>query len=135
MHTMKTHIQIAAVLNIAFGILCIVAAAAVFIFMTMASSIVASYQSIAAGSVVGLVAIAISGFLAVLGLPSVIGGFGLFVGKSWAKPLILALAVLQLVNIPFGTALGVYTLWALLYEPYSPQIEPPQIRPVFPAFD
>jgi len=132
---MKTHIQIAAALNIAFGILFLVAAAAVFIFMTMASSLVASYESVAAGGIVGIAAVAISGFLAVLGLPGIIGGFGLFAGKGWAKPLVLALAVLQLINIPFGTALGIYTLWALLHEPYSPHPEPQQIRPVFPAFD
>ena len=121
---MKTHIQIAAALNIAIGVLFLAAAAAVFIFMTMASTIVASYESVAAGSIVGMVAVAVSCFLAVLGLPSIIGGLGLFAEKSWAKPLVMVISILQLINIPFGTLLGAYTLWALLHEPAYQQALP-----------
>ena len=35
-------------------------------------------------------------------------GYGLTKRKRWAKPLGLALAVISLVNIPIGTALGIY---------------------------
>lgn len=43
-----------------------------------------------------------------VGLLPLAVGYGLTKRKRWAKPLGLALAVISLVNIPIGTALGVY---------------------------
>jgi hypothetical protein len=43
-----------------------------------------------------------------------IAGWGLLQCKPWARMVALVLAFISLFNIPFGTALGVYTLWALL---------------------
>ena len=47
--------------------------------------------------------------LAVGILPLVVG-LGFRKRKSWVKPLGLALAVVSVVNIPIGTALGIYTI-------------------------
>jgi hypothetical protein len=47
--------------------------------------------------------------LAVGILPLVVG-LGFRRRKSWVKPLGLALAVISVVNIPIGTALGIYTI-------------------------
>ena len=41
-------------------------------------------------------------------------GWGLLERQSWARPLTLVLAFVSLLNIPLGTALGVYTIWVLL---------------------
>jgi hypothetical protein len=41
-------------------------------------------------------------------------GLGLLQRQPWARILTLILAVLSLFSPPFGTALGVYTLWVLL---------------------
>ena len=43
-----------------------------------------------------------------------VAGWGLLQRKSWARLLALVLAFISLFNVPFGTALGVFTLWALL---------------------
>jgi len=43
-----------------------------------------------------------------------LAGWGLTQGEGWARVLALVLAFLALFNIPFGTAIGVYTLWVLL---------------------
>ncbi len=53
-------------------------------------------------------------FLLMLGLPGLLEGWGLLSHKSWARPLGFVLAVLNLFNFPFGTALGAYTIWVLL---------------------
>lgn len=37
-------------------------------------------------------------------------GYGLTKRGRWAKPLALSLAIVSLLNVPIGTALGVYTL-------------------------
>ena len=41
-------------------------------------------------------------------------GWGLLQREPWARILSLIMGFLALLNIPFGTALGVYTLWVLL---------------------
>ena len=41
-------------------------------------------------------------------------GWGLMQREAWARVLVLVLAFISLLNIPFGTAIGVYTLWVLL---------------------
>ena len=44
-----------------------------------------------------------------------IAGWGLLQHEKWARILALVLAFVSLfTNIPFGTALGVYTMWVLL---------------------
>ena len=44
----------------------------------------------------------------------VIVGFGLVNRYRWSRMLAIVLACLALLNIPFGTVLGIYTLWVLL---------------------
>jgi hypothetical protein len=48
------------------------------------------------------------------GALSVVTGCGLLTKQSWARLLAVAMAAVSLIDIPFGTALGVYTLWVLL---------------------
>jgi hypothetical protein len=43
-----------------------------------------------------------------------ITGYGLMQHQSWARIAALVLAFIALFNIPFGTAIGVYTMWVLL---------------------
>jgi len=43
-----------------------------------------------------------------------IAGWGLLQREPWARMLTIVLAFLALFNIPFGTALGIYSLWVLL---------------------
>jgi hypothetical protein len=53
------------------------------------------------------------GFLSILGL---VGGIGVLTYKPWARYLVIVLAVIGCVNIPFGTAKGVYTIWVLIQD-------------------
>jgi hypothetical protein len=114
---MKKHIQIVAALHIALGALSLLGAIAVFAVFGMAGGIVSSQGEHQAAGILGIIAVVVGGFLAVLALPGIIGGWALFSGRSWGRPLVLVLGVLHLINIPFGTALGIYTIWALLREP------------------
>ena len=52
-----------------------------------------------------LVTKAAAGFLA---------GWGLLQKELWARTVALVVAFLALLNVPLGTALGIYTLWVLL---------------------
>ncbi|MGH9497192.1 MAG: hypothetical protein ACRD3B_19510 [Candidatus Sulfotelmatobacter sp.] len=46
-----------------------------------------------------------------------VAGWGLIQRETWARVIALVLAFISLFNIPFGTAIGVYTLWVLLPGP------------------
>lgn len=48
---------------------------------------------------------------AIFFIPSLVGGIGILRGKSWARNWLIIAAVLNLINFPLGTALGIYTLW------------------------
>ena|SRR5579884_3622828 len=43
-----------------------------------------------------------------------LAGWGLLEREPWARMLAVVLSFLALFNIPFGTALGIYSLWVLL---------------------
>ena len=43
-------------------------------------------------------------------------GWGLLTWQPWARLAAIVFGCISLVEVPFGTALGIYTLWALLPE-------------------
>ena len=57
-------------------------------------------------------------FIAILIVAKAAAGFivawGLLQREPWARVVTIILAFLALFNVPFGTALGIYTLWVLL---------------------
>ncbi len=53
-------------------------------------------------------------FISVLiGVANIITGYHLLMRQPWARTLALVMAVMSLIKPPFGTALGIYTLWVL----------------------
>jgi hypothetical protein len=56
----------------------------------------------------------------VLSLPSILAGAGLLKYRPWARILTIVLSALHLLNVPFGTAVGVYSLWVLLSRETEP---------------
>ena len=48
------------------------------------------------------------------GIVGLIAGWGLYERRSWARILAIVLGFLNLLHPPFGTAIGIYTLWVLL---------------------
>ncbi|MGH9468623.1 MAG: hypothetical protein ACRD1Y_14835 [Terriglobales bacterium] len=50
----------------------------------------------------------------VLSVLTIITGIGLLTAQSWARMLAIIMGIIRLVHLPFGTALGIYTLWVLL---------------------
>jgi hypothetical protein len=43
-----------------------------------------------------------------------IAGWGLLQRLPWARTLAIVLGLLSLIDIPFGTVIGIYTLWVLV---------------------
>lgn len=110
---MKQHVTVAGVLHIGLGVLGLLAAAIVFASLTGTGLFVEDRQVMTILTSVGC---GVSALLVVLFLPGIIGGIGLLKWQPWARILVMVLAVLDLFNVPIGTAIGVYTLWVLTQE-------------------
>jgi hypothetical protein len=52
--------------------------------------------------------------LAIFGIAHLVLAWGLLEREPWARVFGLVLGFLALLRVPFGTALGIYTLWVLL---------------------
>lgn len=115
---MEKHITILGALYIAFGALGALAALLVFVSIVGGGLMSRDAEAMAITAGVGTV---VATLLLLLSLPGIIGGFGLLKRKSWSRILVMILACLNLLNIPFGTALGIYTLWALT-RPETPRL-------------
>lgn len=48
------------------------------------------------------------------GIVGLAAGVGLLARETWARTLTLIVGFLSLIDIPLGTALGIYTIWVLL---------------------
>lgn len=110
---MEKHITLVAALNIGFGFLGIIIAFIVFTAVVGSGLLSADPEAVAVTSIVGT---SVTGFIFILSVPGVIGGFGLLKRKSWARILVLIIAVLNLLFIPVGTLIGIYELWVLLND-------------------
>lgn len=104
------HITVLSILYIGSGALLILAACLAALFL-IGGGIAGHGVPLAAF----LLMLAI-GFLAVLPILSIVGGWGLRQRKPWARNLVLVLGFLSLLNVPLGTALGMYTIWLLMQE-------------------
>ena len=56
----------------------------------------------------------VGGFFIATGVIGLIAGWGLYERRHWARMLAIVLAFLSLLHPPFGTAIGIYTLWVLM---------------------
>jgi hypothetical protein len=110
---MEKHITLVAAFHITFGIIFVIAGIAMTTILTSIGFLSGDTQAMA---VLGTVAPILGFFLAIVGLPMLIGGIGLLKRRSWARILILIVSILALFKIPVGTAIGVYSIWAMLQD-------------------
>ena len=128
---MKQHVTVVAALQIGFNVFKIFIAAVVFVIMMAGGLISGDAEAMAIITVVGL---AVASFLVLTAIPGIVGGIGLLKGKNWARVLVIFLAILDLIDFPFGTAVGAYTLWVLLNNETSELFESGSKFQAQPAF-
>lgn len=76
--------------------------------------------------VLSIVAAVIGFFFLVICLPGIIGAIALLNRARWSRIFMLIIGALSLIDIPFGTALGIYTFYALMREDVIQALDPPQ---------
>jgi hypothetical protein len=64
-----------------------------------------------------LIFLTIAAVLGVIALASILTGWGLLKVRPWGRMLALVMGFIALLHPPFGTALGIYTLYVLLPGP------------------
>jgi hypothetical protein len=79
--------------------------------------------------VTGAVGAGIACFMILLSLPGFIAGAGLLKFRPWARILAIILGVLHLFSFPFGTALGIFTLYVLLNAETTAMFAAPRTQP------
>ena len=113
---MKDHVKVIGILWIVFGVFCLgLACLALLFFFGVAQ--IPNVEDIEPG-VLRFIGILASSFLGLIGLPQIIGGLGLIQRKEWARILMLVISFISLPHVPFGTALGVYTM-IILFNPQT----------------
>jgi hypothetical protein len=110
---MKNHVTLVGAIQIGFGALGVITALVVFVVLVTGGLIsqdqVAMAVTTGVGTAVGLLVL-------IFNLPAVIGGIGLLKYRPWARILVMIVSVVDLLCIPLGTVLGVYSLWVLMQE-------------------
>lgn len=116
---MRDHVRILGYLHIVLGALGLLAALVVFTVFGGIAGIVgfaAPHNTDAriAIPILGIIGLVIAAFVLLLSLPGLIAGLGLLKYRSWARFLAIVLSAINLLNVPIGTAVGIYGLWVLL---------------------
>jgi hypothetical protein len=116
----KSHVDFLGVLFIVWGLLTVVIGLSTLALGVGAVALVASASRAGGGQVAaGITAAAFTtlAFIALLwGAAHVIVGVPLRRRAPWSRLLALMLGSVDLLLLPYGTALGIYALWALLTE-------------------
>ena len=111
---MKKHVTFVAALHIGFGILGVIGSVIIFMVFQFAQSYVPDVEL--ATTVLNAIKIFVPLMVAVGSVLGIIGGIGLLSFHQWARILVIVLSALDCLNVPIGTAKGVYSIWALLQD-------------------
>ena len=116
---MDLHVKILAAFHLILGVLGLMGSLMVVLLFGGAAGIIRlaaanDPDAWIAVPIVGLVGSMLVMFIFTLSVPGIIAGYGLSKRRPWARIFTIVLSVINLINIPFGTLLGIYGLWVLL---------------------
>jgi len=115
--TMREHVRLLGIIRLVYSVVGFLVGMLILTIFGGIGMIVASEAAMsdadaaAAPAIVGLVVAGIGVFMVLLTAPGALAGWGLLNGKPWARILTVVLSALDLLNVPIGTALGIYGLW------------------------
>jgi hypothetical protein len=135
---MSSHVDFAGVLFIVWGLLTTLVGVSTLALGVSAIALISSAtRGGGGGQVAAGVAAVIFTTLALIaimwGAAHVVVGVPLRQRKPWARLVALMLGSVDLLLLPYGTALGIYALWVLLHEEGKGLFHQPfKDRPAFP---
>jgi hypothetical protein len=114
-----THVDFVGVLFIVWGVLTALVGISTLALGVGAAALVSSATRGGGQVAAGLTAVAfavLAGLALIWGLAHVAVGIPLRRRRPWSRTIALTLGAVDLLLLPYGTALGAYTLWTLLSE-------------------
>ena len=114
---MQKHITVVGALRIGSAIVGLMAAA-IIVLLTLGPGLIAHCVdgNDEALAILAMIGVPIALFFVVLSAADIIGGIGTLRHKNWARYLVMIHSVLDIFNVPIGTALGVYCIWVLAQD-------------------
>lgn len=111
---MKKHVTVVGSIHIGFGILGLMAAVVVLVALSFARAFVGDDD--VAQTVLGFLSVSIPILVGAISALGLIAGIGLLIYKPWARYLVIILSIIDCINIPIGTAIGIYSIWVLIQD-------------------
>src|SRR5262245_48638892 len=125
---MQTHVKILAILHIVFGALGILVGLGMMaLFGGIAGLARMDSDAALAVPILGAIGGLIFIFSMIVSIPGIIAGIGMLSFKPWARILGIIISILDLIQFPFGTALGFYGIWVLLSREGAALFERPPV--------
>lgn len=107
------HITLVAILHIVYHSLALLVGLVLFSLLSTIGCLAGDPQ---AAQIMVVIGTFLAAFFIVLSVPGIIGAIGLLQRKEWGRIMTIVVGALSLMDIPMGTALGVYTFWALMQD-------------------
>lgn len=108
---MEKHINIVAALQIGLSIFSLLIALLIFTVLKLVGGFVDDAN---ATTILSIIADVLAILFIITSIPGILAGMGLYKRKEWARILTLIISVIEIFNFPFGTAIGIYSIWALI---------------------
>lgn len=135
---MEKHIKLVAILNIVYRSFVIVGSIVLFVlaavfgrimdFLERKGDLRADEVPREILDVLPFVFVVIGIVIALVSVVGIIGSVGLLKRQEWGRIMVLVVSFFNLMHVPLGTALGVYSIWVLLNDEivhiFNPLITP-----------
>jgi len=94
-------------------------ASLVFFFLFAGPASVSAY-----GPLIGFMVTGWMWLLLILAVPAIVLGIGLLYMRPWSRSIGTVIAILEWMNFPIGTGIGIYALWVLMSADTDPLFSP-----------
>jgi hypothetical protein len=123
---MDRHVKILGLLNIVFGAAGLLLSVVILITAGGFAGVSSSFNE----DVYGFLANVLVVFQLLVAIPCIVGGIFVRKLQDWARVFLIVVSAINVLNMPFGTLLGIYGLWVLLVPETEPLFERvvPQVR-------
>jgi len=111
---LENHLSTLGTLWIVVGVLFLLPALGLFFASSVAHFVI--QDSVVARTLGPLLLTIVGGTILLIAVGGILVGLGLKDRKPWARVVAIVLGVIALFHPPFGTALGIYTLWVLMSD-------------------
>ena len=111
---LENHLSTLGTLWIVVGVFFLLPALGLFFASSVAHFVI--QDSVVARTLGPLLLTIVGGTILLIAVGGILVGLGLKDRKPWARVVAISLGVIALFHPPFGTALGIYTLWVLMSD-------------------